>query len=248
MPSLRLLLLLPALPCVFASAADAAPAPRTAVLLDENFEKLHPGPIAPGAHDHIVSWEGTSEREYGYASVAPAPSRAKPGGHGNTLALHDLSARSDQSASLLFRWSPAPRVSVAWDFLVEADDPFLGIHFLGNNWDDAAAIVLLANGVIHVQHAGGDTDRAVIGIYRPGEWRSLRLDLDSSTRTFDLHLDGKKVLSGLGWQRSAASALSVLSTVGDYSTAARDGAAVLRLDNIKVIAAAGGDATAPARK
>ena len=206
-----------------------------AALLDETFEKLPLGPVAPGAYDAIVPWEGPQEREYGYISIVPAPAAATPAGLGKTIAIHDNTAQPDRSASLTFRWEPtAAPVSVAWDFLVANDQPFLGIHFLGTNWADSAAIVVLSGGSIQVQHAGGDSDRATIGTYTPGQWRSIRIDLDPATKTFDAYLDGKKVLVGYDWQRSAKEAPSTLGTVADYSTADHQGAAVLHLDNVKV--------------
>lgn len=208
---------------------------HAASLLDETFEKLPLGPVAPGAHDAIVPWEGPAEREYGYVSILPAPAAATPAGQGKTVALHDNTARPDHSASLTFRWeAAAASVSVAWDFLVVSEQPFLGIQFLGNNWEDSAVIVVLSEGAIQVQHAGGDSDRATIGTYKPGQWRSIRVDLDPTAKTFDAYLDGKKVLAGYDWQRSAKAVPSSLGVVGDYSASDHQGEAVLHLDNVKV--------------
>ena len=206
-----------------------------ATLLDETFDKLPPGPVAPGAYEAIVPWEGTFEREYGYISILPAPAAAVPAAHGKTIALHDNTALPDRSASLAFRWdTTAKPVSIAWDFLVAGEDSFLGIHFVGTNWEDAAAIVILSGGMIQIQHAGGDSDRSAIGTYRLGQWRSIRLDLDPASKTFDAYLDGKKVLAGYDWQRSAKAIPFTLSTVADYSTTDHQGEAVLYLDNVKV--------------
>ncbi|AHF89119.1 hypothetical protein OPIT5_01410 [Opitutaceae bacterium TAV5] len=211
------------------------------ILIKENFESIPTGRIAPGRYTHIVPWQGPS-RQFGWIGVTDQyPESAASGkDHLNAVAFYDSASDKNKAPSLQFRWEDkAPQsgiLTLAWDFLVPVEKPFLAIHFLGSNWKNSTAALLLADGAIILHADKGDASRIRIGTYTVGVWHSIKVTLDPGARTLDVWIDGKKAVNAISWLETSPKTIDRFSTVADYAPVDRMGAAVLYLDNIEVSA------------
>lgn len=209
------------------------------VLLKENFDRLPVGRVLAGKYPHIVAWEGPS-RQFGWVGITDEypQSAAAPKDHLNVIALYDRAAEKNKAPSLQFRWEnkdPKPgKQTLSWDFLAPMDKPFMAIHFLGSNWSNSTAAILLSDGNIILHADQGNASRLRIGTYKVGIWHTIKVTHDIAARTLDVWLDGKKVANAISWLAAAPNTIDRLSTVADYAAVERDNAAVLYLDNIEV--------------
>lgn len=232
--------LLTALLAASALALHAAPEER--VLFKDNFDRHPVGPISPGSITDVIAWEGPAPLEFGWVGITedyPMSGR-ETRDRLRVVALHDNTPSANRAPSVQFLWSgKAPtdgRISVEWSFLVPELDPYTGIFFLGNHWNDSSAAIILSNGRLLLHHDKGDATRKVIGAYTPGKWHTLKADLDVSARTIDVWFDGNKAFNGGAWLTTAPRTTDRLSIVSDFAPVDRAGGPVLYIDDVKAAA------------
>ncbi len=202
-------------------------------IISEKFDDTTSGKV-PSDGDGFTAWRGPEGNLYGSIGVTE---EYAPGGLGKALVFRDTSPAASTAPILEIAWkdsAPATgHLIVEWKWMVPVDAPSLSCMFLGKDWVDAAAIILLENGSAVVQYGKGDK-REMIGKYSPGEWHTVRFDLDIKERTFDLALDGTKMVNGYPWQEHSPATVSRLSILSDAAENDRAGEAVLALDDISV--------------
>ncbi|MDR1282253.1 MAG: hypothetical protein LBK99_15740, partial [Opitutaceae bacterium] len=227
------------LPAFADVASDGA-----STLLEETFANCPPGnyngnPAAgPGK---IKTWRGPVENLFGSfeiieASGLPAPLLS-------ALAIRDTAGTRDQAPSLVLTWPPvdagAPgSVVVEFHYKIlppSTDVPGKPRHYradilAGGAWSKAICNVILEQGQIRL-HDGQKASS--LGPCKAGQWQSLRLEVDTSARTFNLSIDGRLLANRLPWINPGNPAFASLTIRADMSPTDRNGDPVLLLANLK---------------
>ncbi len=201
-----------------------------AEILSEVFDDVPEGEISE--NQAILSWTGPDGEIYGTIGAEKFAVAA-----GKALVFRDSIPEADKGPVLNVSWKDdAPtegHVIVCWRWTVPVNGKFLSLQFVGQTWDDAAAVFILENGQISVQYGEKD-ERELLGQYSAGEWRSVKFDFDVKARTFDVYLDDYKVATDLPWQDNGRTIIDLLSIVADFSPNDRNGEPVLAIDDVHV--------------
>jgi hypothetical protein len=202
-----------------------------AEVINESFDVANEGQLA--SSPAFMAWTGP---EFGLYGKIDASAELTPNGTGKALVFRDNAPEANKGPALTASWEgSAPKsghVIVSWKWMVAVDGPFLALQFAGVSWDDTAAVFILENGKVTIQHEKND-NRETLGDYRPREWRSVKMDFDIDKRTFDIYLDDRKVADALRWQGTRPT-IDKVSMNADFAAVDRQGNPVFAIDDFKV--------------
>ena len=194
-----------------APPSDGAPAPG-AYVLHETFDAMTTG-AAPAA-----PWT-TDETNGGAVSVTETPfaadksvSLTKPAGTGESALSTTFPA---QSGRVVFEAKVLTRESAG----------FKAIPYLYDAAGNAVASVSFQDGSIQT-HVGSTI--TTVQSFVAGEWYRVRVVVDTGAGTFDLYIDGERVLAAQALRTASASVASLSYYLDSASTG------TLLVDNVKV--------------
>lgn len=212
------------------------------LIIYESFDGVNDGAMPSGVQPNPVgtlnSWRGNDPQNWlGNVFVT---SDQFSGSAGKSVCFTDSSPKFGDAPSIVGAWTtPASNgfVKVEWKFMVPEKD-VTSLTFLGGTWGKAAAVLIIGDGELKVHHAGGDNARAILlKNYELNKWYTVRFDFNIKAKTFNCYLNGELVLRDYKFA-SGGDTVNMFEMKGDMSTAVRNDAPVLYVDDVYVATAA----------
>lgn len=212
-------------------------------LLDESFEGRQEGVFrGASANGSVIKvWSGPPEGPFGSFELVRDADLSK----GLALAVRDMAAERERAPALVLEWARVAaesKLGVVVEFKYKVIPPAPGpdgaagryradIH-VGGAWKNAICNVILENGQIRL-HDGSSA--SVAGRYVPNQWQTLRLEISSAEKTFDLSVDGRLLANGYPWVNHSNPGLGNVTIKADMAASDRSGETVLLLSELSVV-------------
>jgi hypothetical protein len=153
-----------------------------ALLIKDDFDTYAVGVVPSSPWDVVTSANGTIVISDKFAASM-----------GNTADINsDGSSLSTVQADLPF--SNATKMMFLLSFYYEESDLKIRFGNSGRDWTSTGPCLLIENNVMYIDDGSIVPTKAMD--LTPKKWYSLRLDIDCSTQTFNIQIDGKVVKNG----------------------------------------------------